>query len=78
MGSQSQGPRNYNQHWQYRSTINAEELFRKIFGDQVFGGFNDFEDYSETKYGFGAAQEVCKPLLPLLTINFPINVQHQN
>lgn len=59
---QSQGPKSYNQHWQYRSTINAEELFRKIFGDAGFqsGTFNDFEDFTETKYGFGAAQEVNK------------------
>lgn len=58
---QSQGPRDYSQHWQYRSTINAEELFRKIFGDAAFGGFNaDFDDYAESKYGFGAAQEVCE------------------
>lgn len=57
-----QGLKSYNQHWQYRSTINAEELFRKIFGDAGFqsGAFNDFEDFSESKYGFGAAQEVCK------------------
>lgn len=58
---QGQGTKGYNQHWQYRSTINAEELFRKIFGDAGFasGAFNDFEDFTETKYGFGAAQEVC-------------------
>ncbi|XP_018312898.1 protein tumorous imaginal discs, mitochondrial isoform X1 [Mycetomoellerius zeteki] len=61
---QSQGPKSYNQHWQYRSTINAEELFRKIFGDAGFqsGTFNDFEDFTETKYGFGAAQEVIMNL----------------
>ena len=59
---QSQKSKSYNQHWQYRSTINAEELFRKIFGDAGFqsGAFNDFEDFSESKYGFGAAQEVTK------------------
>lgn len=64
MGMGSQGTKSYNQHWQYRSTINAEELFRKIFGDAGFqsGAFNDFEDFAETSYGFGAAQEVCKDL----------------
>ncbi|XP_018353343.1 PREDICTED: protein tumorous imaginal discs, mitochondrial-like isoform X1 [Trachymyrmex septentrionalis] len=61
---QGQRPKSYNQHWQYRSTINAEELFRKIFGDAGFqsGAFNDFEDFSESKYGFGAAQEVIMNL----------------
>ncbi|XP_012532337.2 protein tumorous imaginal discs, mitochondrial isoform X2 [Monomorium pharaonis] len=64
MGMGQGGPKSYNQHWQYRSTINAEELFRKIFGDAGFqsGAFSDFEDFSETKYGFGAAQEVIMNL----------------
>ncbi|XP_011256217.1 protein tumorous imaginal discs, mitochondrial isoform X1 [Camponotus floridanus] len=64
MGMGSQGTKSYNQHWQYRSTINAEELFRKIFGDAGFqsGAFNDFEDFAETSYGFGAAQEVIMNL----------------
>lgn len=65
MGMGQQGSKNYNQHWQYRSTINAEELFRKIFGDAGFqsGAFNDYEDFLETKYGFGAAQEVRKSFI---------------
>ncbi|KAL6422204.1 hypothetical protein ACFW04_010908 [Cataglyphis niger] len=64
MGMGSQGSKNYNQHWQYRSSVNAEELFRKIFGDAGFqsGAFNDFEDFAETTYGFGAAQEVIMNL----------------
>ena len=44
--------------WQFRSSIDPEELFRKIFGDAgMKGGFGDFEDFSDG-YGFGAAQEV--------------------
>ncbi|XP_072750992.1 protein tumorous imaginal discs, mitochondrial isoform X2 [Anoplolepis gracilipes] len=64
MGNQSQRAKNYNQHWQYRSSVNAEELFRKIFGDAGFqsGAFHDFEDFAETTYGFGAAQEVIMNL----------------
>lgn len=64
MGMGNKGTKSYNQHWQYRSTVNAEELFRRIFGDAGFqsGVFNDFEDFTETSYGFGAAQEVCKYL----------------
>lgn len=56
--SRNQDTRDFN--WQFKSTINPEELFRKIFGEAGFksGGFSDFEDYAESKYGFGAAQEV--------------------
>ncbi|XP_029167490.1 protein tumorous imaginal discs, mitochondrial-like isoform X2 [Nylanderia fulva] len=61
---QGERPKSYSQHWQYRSTINAEELFRKIFGDVGYqsGAFNDFEDFAETTYGYGAAQEVIMNL----------------
>ncbi|XP_014483147.1 PREDICTED: protein tumorous imaginal discs, mitochondrial-like isoform X2 [Dinoponera quadriceps] len=64
MGGMGQGAKNYGQHWQYRSTVNAEELFRKIFGDAGFqsGTFTDFDDFAETKYGFGAAQEIVMNL----------------
>lgn len=50
------GPQGFSQQWQYRSTIDPEELFRKIFGDQGFRG--NFEDFSESKFGFGASQEI--------------------
>lgn len=45
------------QHWEYQSTIDPEELFRKIFGD---GGFSksSFGDFAESQYGFGESQEV--------------------
>lgn len=46
----------FNQHWQYQSTVDPEELFRKIFGDANFK--QDFNDFAESKFGFGAAQEV--------------------
>ncbi|RXG61862.1 Protein tumorous imaginal discs, mitochondrial [Armadillidium vulgare] len=43
--------------WSYQTNIDPEELFRKIFGD--FKGFNMGEpDFADTRYGFGAAQEV--------------------
>lgn len=45
----------------FHSTMDPEELFRKIFGDFGFGQFNsksqDFE-FAETDFGFGASQEV--------------------
>lgn len=58
-----------NHEWHFRSTMDPEELFRKIFGDAGMkgGGFGEFEDFGDT-YGFGAAQEVrnnCK-----LKLNF--------
>jgi DnaJ family protein A protein 3 len=45
--------------WEFRSSVDPEELFRKIFGDAAFRGFrgDDF-DYAESNFGFGAAQEV--------------------
>lgn len=44
------------QQWQYHSTVDPEELFRKIFGNAGFK--SDFNDFADTQYGFGAAQEV--------------------
>lgn len=52
------GPQGFSQNWQYRSTIDPEELFRKIFGDAGFRGGGGFEDFSESQFGFGGAQEV--------------------
>ncbi|XP_043524371.1 protein tumorous imaginal discs, mitochondrial-like isoform X1 [Frieseomelitta varia] len=56
--------KDFSESWQFRSSVNPEELFRKIFGEGGFQSniFNDFEDYQETKYGFGAAQEVVMNL----------------
>lgn len=65
MGGPSGGPtpgaQGFSQSWQYQSTIDPEELFRKIFGEAGFGargGGNPFEEFAESKYGFGDAQEV--------------------
>lgn len=48
----------------FHSSMNPEELFRKIFGEYGYQNFNsrtggnqDFE-FAETDFGFGAAQEV--------------------
>ena len=59
-GGHSSHTKDFSEGWQFRSSVNPEELFRKIFGEGGFQSniFNDFEDYQETKYGFGAAQEV--------------------
>jgi DnaJ family protein A protein 3 len=51
----------FSQGWQFRSSIDPEELFRKIFGDTGFksGGFGTgYEEFAESSFGFGAAQEV--------------------
>lgn len=55
------GPQGFSQNWQYRSTIDPEELFRKIFGDAGFRT-DSFDDFAESKFGFGAAQEVVMSL----------------
>ena len=61
MGSQQQANQNTRDfNWQFKSNINAEELFRKIFGEAGFNSsaFTDYEDLADSRYGFGAAQEV--------------------
>ncbi|KAJ4439670.1 Protein tumorous imaginal discs [Periplaneta americana] len=55
----------FSQGWQFRSSIDPEELFRKIFGDAGFrttGFGSEFEDFAESSFGFGAAQEVIMNL----------------
>lgn len=51
-------------NWQFQSNIDPEELFRKIFGDNFRSGGGSFggDEYAESQFGFGAAQEVrvCK------------------
>lgn len=54
-----QNPGGYaNQSWQFRSTIDPEELFRKIFGEGGFTGNFQSQDFAESSFGFGAAEEV--------------------
>lgn len=55
-GGPTGGPNMGGFNWQYRSTIDPEELFRKIFGDAGFS--SNFDDFAESKFGFGQAQEV--------------------
>uniref|UniRef100_A0A6P7GLN8 Protein tumorous imaginal discs, mitochondrial-like n=1 Tax=Diabrotica virgifera virgifera TaxID=50390 RepID=A0A6P7GLN8_DIAVI len=57
-GGHSKGPQGFSQQWQYQSTIDPEELFRKIFGDAFTRGSSHFEDFAESNYGFGEAQEI--------------------
>lgn len=48
---------NFQNAWSYQSNVDAEELFRKIFNQSGFG--NSFEeDFADSKFGFGAAEEV--------------------
>ena len=60
MGSQQTNRNARDFNWQFKSSVNAEELFRKIFGDAGFNSstFTDFEDLADSRYGFGASQEV--------------------
>ncbi|XP_026483250.2 protein tumorous imaginal discs, mitochondrial-like isoform X1 [Vanessa tameamea] len=57
MGGGPGGPDGFTHQWQYKSTIDPEELFRKIFGDAGFKA-ESFSDFAESKFGFGAAQEI--------------------
>ncbi|XP_015178464.1 PREDICTED: protein tumorous imaginal discs, mitochondrial isoform X2 [Polistes dominula] len=59
-----QSANDFQQQWQFRSTLDPEELFKKIFGDAGFksGMFGDFEDFAESKYGFAASKEVIMDL----------------
>lgn len=63
-GGGPHGPQGFSQQWQYQSTIDPEELFRKIFGAAGFGPkSNPFDDFADSKYGFGEAQEVSTVLV---------------
>ena len=51
----------------FHSTIDPEELFRKIFGDAGFkmgggGGGESFADFAESQFGFAPASEVSMAL----------------
>ncbi|ODM89514.1 hypothetical protein Ocin01_17166 [Orchesella cincta] len=52
--------------WNFNSEIDPEELFRKIFGSAggFAGGnpFGDQEDFAESSFGYGAAQEIVMSL----------------
>jgi DnaJ family protein A protein 3 len=47
-------------NWQYNTTIDPEDLFRKIFGNAGF--HSSFDDFAESKFGMGASQEVLNLL----------------
>ncbi|CAH2979441.1 unnamed protein product [Chilo suppressalis] len=57
MGGGPSGADGFTHQWQYKSTIDPEELFRKIFGDAGFKS-EAFSDFAESQFGFGAAKEV--------------------
>ncbi|KAF7994854.1 hypothetical protein HCN44_004326 [Aphidius gifuensis] len=51
----------YTHNWNFQTAVNPEELFRKIFGEHGFKTA-DYEDYADSKYGFGTAQELIMNL----------------
>ena len=51
------GPQGFSQTWEYQSTIDPEELFRKIFGNAGFSK-QSFDDFAESSFGFSGAEEV--------------------
>ncbi|KRY01581.1 Mitochonrial uncharacterized protein [Trichinella pseudospiralis] len=63
-GTASGGSTSSGHNWQgFHSTIDPEELFRKIFGDIKMGQNNagfpgwNFDEFAESKFGFGSTQE---------------------
>jgi DnaJ family protein A protein 3 len=61
-GGPHSGHQGFAESWQYQSSIDPEELFRKIFGEAGFGRSTGFDDFAESSYGFGQAQEVIVKL----------------
>lgn len=58
-GPGGMGGENFQNTWSYQSNVDAEELFRKIFNQSGFGQSSSFEeDFADSKFGFGAAEEV--------------------
>ncbi|XP_076446224.1 dnaJ homolog l(2)tid, mitochondrial-like isoform X2 [Babylonia areolata] len=60
-----QGARGFGQQGgfeNFHGTIDPEELFRKIFGDAGLGGFGNFTDFEESKFGFAPASEMVMEL----------------
>lgn len=58
-GGGGMGNENFQKGWSYQSNVDAEELFRKIFNQSGFGNNSSFEeDFADSKFGFGAAEEV--------------------
>ncbi|KMY96096.1 protein tumorous imaginal discs, mitochondrial isoform X3 [Drosophila simulans] len=56
------GPEGFSQSWQFRSSIDPEELFRKIFEGEGNFRTNSFDDFADSKFGFGQAQEMVMDL----------------
>lgn len=59
-GGGGPGAGGFQQSWNFHSSVDPEELFRKIFGDRGFAGnpFSNEEDFADSAFGYGAAQEV--------------------
>ncbi|BES98890.1 tumorous imaginal discs [Nesidiocoris tenuis] len=49
-------------NWQYRASVDPQELFRKIFGDAAGGFSSGFDDFAESRFGHGAAEEILMKL----------------
>ena len=46
----------------FHGRLDPEELFRRIFGDHGFqmSGFDDYDDFEESDFGFATASHVCR------------------
>ena len=65
MGGGQAGPEYAtHQNWNFSSSVDPEELFRKIFGQQArYSGGTYQDDFAESMFGFGASQEVIVIIL---------------
>jgi len=58
-GPGGMGNEHFQNAWGYQSNVDAEELFKKIFNQSGFGNSGSFEEeFADSKFGFGAAEEV--------------------
>ncbi|KAL1455290.1 hypothetical protein WDU94_009395 [Cyamophila willieti] len=48
----------YMNRWNFKSNVDPEELFRKIFGDAGFDFKVGEDDFTANQYGFGSSQEI--------------------
>jgi len=68
-GPGGMGNENFQNAWSYQTNVDAEELFRKIFNQSGFGNNESFEEeFADSKFGFGAAEEVIILNLIILLI----------
>lgn len=57
-GTRTTTANDFMHRWNFKSNIDPEELFRKIFGDSGFDFKVNEEETIGNQYGFGGSEEV--------------------